>query len=62
MQKQIQEIYQKINKMTEKPNNTFNIGTLNTGAGAVNLGGTVQGDLIGTQHTSTRVSARKMSL
>ena len=62
MQKQIQEIYQKINKMTEKPNNTFNIGTLNTGAGAVNLGGTVQGDLIGTQHTSTTNETLKQKL
>jgi hypothetical protein len=31
-------------------NNHFNIGTFNAGNGAVNLGGTVAGDQIGTQN------------
>jgi hypothetical protein len=30
-------------------NNNFNIGTFNAGNGAVNMGGTVAGDQIGTQ-------------
>jgi HEAT repeat protein len=31
-------------------NNNFNIGTLNAGSGAVNLGGTIQGNQVGTQN------------
>ena len=36
-------------------NNSFNISALNANNAAINMGGTIQGDQIGTQHHDAQV-------